>query len=447
MKSIYTYYKERLIEISGKNRSLYLKNFNKKNGYDVGRILSSNAELTQEFLDILLSGKAVPFNIYGKGMKDLILSANNVASKFPNKKIDDEKERQKYESDKRNFIKKVYEQEGKDLKTLKREIEEIEKEVGRYELYICYPFVYGNVKNYTFKAPLLMFPVEIDVIDDNNINLCLKYGEQIQLNKALMLAIANVKHLDLQDMEMEFDSIKSKFGSLQGLMDYLRSFGIKLSYKPEKRLQHFGKYGEPSTSSPFEVKNLCLMARCSLANSIYNDYSALEKKHLTNDSINELLNAKPSRKKPVKCNELYLINNVDYAQEQVVKSVNTNGNMVIYGPPGTGKSQTIVNVIADAICKNKRVLVVSQKKAALEVVYNRLSTLNQKAMFLVDAEKEKLDFYNRCYTAHENILNSKYSEKWYKEYDELEKKLDLEIDNLNTISDSLNEKTPFGLSL
>ena len=39
MKSIYTYYKDRLIEISGKNRSLYIKNFNKKNGFDIGKIL------------------------------------------------------------------------------------------------------------------------------------------------------------------------------------------------------------------------------------------------------------------------------------------------------------------------------------------------------------------------------------------------------------------------
>ena len=43
MKSIYTYYKERLIEISGKNRSLYLKTFNKKNGYDVGKTFISKS--------------------------------------------------------------------------------------------------------------------------------------------------------------------------------------------------------------------------------------------------------------------------------------------------------------------------------------------------------------------------------------------------------------------
>ncbi len=447
MKSIYTYYKERLIEISGKNRSLYLKNFNKKNGYDVGRILSQNVELTEELLDCMLNGKSVPFDFYGKQTKELFVNVSNINSKYPDKTFEDEKEKNKYELAKRNYAKKVFEQEGKNLQILKREIEEIEKETGRYELYLCYPFVYGTIRNITFKAPLLMFPVDIDVVSDTNINLCLRYGERVQLNKALMLAIANCRHLNLTNMEMEFDSINARFGSLQGLMDYLRSFGIKLSYKPERKIHNFNKYGEPNTYGPLEVKSLCLLSRCSLSNSIYSDYSALEKKHLTNDSINELLNAKGKDKKPSKCNNLYLINNVDYAQEQVVKTVNESGNMVIYGPPGTGKSQTIVNVISDAICKNKKVLVVSQKKAALEVVYNRLSTLNNKAMFIVDSEKEKREFYSRCYSTHEEILHSVYNDKLQKEYDEIAKKLDVEISNLNVISNCLNQQTPFGLSL
>lgn len=447
MKSIYTYYKERLIEISGKNRSLYMKNFNKKNGYDIGRILSADSELTEELLDLMLSGKAIPFNIYCKGTKDLIVGASNISSKYPDKEFEEDKEKQKYLTSKKNYANKVFEQEGKDLKTLKREIEEIEKETGRYELYLCWPFVYGAVKNYVLKAPLLMFPVVIDVVDDNNINICLKYGEQIQLNKALMLAIADSKHLNLQDMDMEFNSIKARFGSLQGLIAYLKEFGIKLGFKQEKRLHDFYRGGEPNANSPLEVKNLCMLSRCSLANAIYSDYSALERKHLTNDSINELLNAKQIKNKKEKNADLYLINNVDYAQEQVVRTVNESGNMVIYGPPGTGKSQTIVNVIADAICKNKKVLVVSQKKAALEVVFNRLTSLNSRAMFIVDSEKEKRDFYKRCYESHEAIMQKQYDDKLKKEFIELGKRLEIEEAHLESISNCLNEKTAFGLSL
>ena len=43
------------------------------------------------------------------------------------------------------------------------------------------------------------------------------------------------------------------------------------------------------------------------------------------------------------------------------------------GPPGTGKSQTIANVIAEAIGQGKRVLFVSEKAAALDVVFKRLA--------------------------------------------------------------------------
>ena len=47
-------------------------------------------------------------------------------------------------------------------------------------------------------------------------------------------------------------------------------------------------------------------------------------------------------------------------------------SFVLIGPPGTGKSQTIANLIADRIAHGKKVLFVSEKMAALEVVYKRL---------------------------------------------------------------------------
>ena len=447
MKSIYTYYKERLIEISGKNRSLYLKNFNKKNGFDVGKILHFDNEKASELVDILWTGKSVPFRLIGKDTKEAIIKANGVDQKYASKEFANEKDALKYERQKKEFGKRVFTQEVQNIKSLKREVEEIEKETGRYELYLCYPFVYGSVRNYTFKAPLIMFPIVIDVLDDNNVNICLKYGESIQINKALMLAISESQHLNLSEMDMEFDSLKARFSNLQALLDYLKGFGVRIANSTRKNLFPFNRYAEPTEQDSMEIKHVCLLARCSLANSIYADYSALEKKHLTNDSINELLNTKPTKQKATKCTDLYLINNVDFAQEQVVRKVNESGNMVIYGPPGTGKSQTIVNVISDAICKNKKVLVVSQKKAALEVVFNRLSSLNAKAMFIADAEKEKRAFYERCYSAHINIINYKTNEELFKEYEEVNRHLELEINNLNIISNCLTEKTPFGISL
>jgi very-short-patch-repair endonuclease len=57
-------------------------------------------------------------------------------------------------------------------------------------------------------------------------------------------------------------------------------------------------------------------------------------------------------------------------------------DMVIQGPPGTGKSQTIVNLIAAAAGEGKKVLFVSEKMAALDVVKRRLDKAGLGAMCL-----------------------------------------------------------------
>jgi very-short-patch-repair endonuclease len=67
--------------------------------------------------------------------------------------------------------------------------------------------------------------------------------------------------------------------------------------------------------------------------------------------------------------------NADSAQLETLLQVRQGGDLVIQGPPGTGKSQTIVNLIADAIRNEKRVLFVSDKKMALEVVEHRLKNV------------------------------------------------------------------------
>ncbi len=66
----------------------------------------------------------------------------------------------------------------------------------------------------------------------------------------------------------------------------------------------------------------------------------------------------------------------DSSQQRALIAVRTGRNLVIEGPPGTGKSQTIVNLIAEALANRKTVLLVSEKKAALDVVYGRLQTLD-----------------------------------------------------------------------
>ena len=68
-----------------------------------------------------------------------------------------------------------------------------------------------------------------------------------------------------------------------------------------------------------------------------------------------------------------LIAQADASQFAAVAEVMAGRSMVIEGPPGTGKSQTITNIIANALYKGQRVLFVAEKKVALDVVLNRLS--------------------------------------------------------------------------
>ncbi|CAM3780307.1 DUF3320 domain-containing protein [Marinicrinis lubricantis] len=62
----------------------------------------------------------------------------------------------------------------------------------------------------------------------------------------------------------------------------------------------------------------------------------------------------------------------DSSQLMAILDAAQGRNMVIQGPPGTGKSQTITNLIAESIGAGKKVLFVSEKMAALEVVKRRL---------------------------------------------------------------------------
>lgn len=62
----------------------------------------------------------------------------------------------------------------------------------------------------------------------------------------------------------------------------------------------------------------------------------------------------------------------DSSQLSAVMAAARGKDFVLIGPPGTGKSQTISNLIAQSMAEGRRVLFVSEKIAALDVVYRRL---------------------------------------------------------------------------
>jgi len=468
MKKIYKYYKDRLIEISGKNRSLYAKKISTTYSYDIGKILEGSNDDIASLIDFLWQGKKMSYELISKTHKDRLVANLNKAKlrEVDTKKkkvVDDAKQVKPIDE------KTVVSSQVKLLKSLKRTIEDFERETGRYELFVGYPFVEGFVdKDTAVKAPLMLFPVVINLdAQETTITLELKAGESVQLNKVLLTAYARQFKLSIDELDLEFDDLKaSGLKNVEDVLKYLDKNGFKIAPCPNRKansntLTPFDALKEPQVGDLLAVRYACVLGRFPLANSIYNDYTRLEQKKASTDAIAALVENRQvvlpkfskigffRKKQKVTDTNVYTVHQLDYAQENAIEKLSQSGNLVIYGPPGTGKSQTIVNIITDALVKNKRVLVVSQKKAALDVVFNRLGVLNKKTMYIVDPEKAKTAFYESVKSAHlETLQTAQVDEvRNASKYSDVTNTLNAEIDHLNTISEVLFSDTKFGINL
>lgn len=456
MNNIYKKYKERLVEISGKNRSLFAKKIGRQYAYDIGKLLQKDPEETSEFLDFLLKGKRTGYTLISKDNKEKIADMMNVYARIEAKYLDKEKmsaaearnENLRRERIKRDEIKKALLYQINSLKMLKREVEEFAKETGRYEMFVGYPFVQGELNRETLiKAPLLLFPMEIIIRDEFTIDLEFKKDEPIQLNKVFILAYAKHHRLVIDNLIQEFDNNKKlSFKSIGEIMAYLKKFGFKLDYKEKEEFEDFEMGGLPGRGSKLTVKNYCVIGRFPLANSIYNDYTVLEKKKLSTPAIEMLLNNKEMQRNNKAEKDSFPVTESDYAQEKSLKEINEKGNVVIFGPPGTGKSQSIVNIIADSVAKGKRVLVVSQKKVAMDVVYNRLGLLANKSMYITDVEKNKTMFYEKIKRVHNEIMTTNPADN-IDLHQKLNKDIEDEVKHLQELNDELFKPLSYGANL
>ena len=91
--------------------------------------------------------------------------------------------------------------------------------------------------------------------------------------------------------------------------------------------------------------------------------------------------------------KLHNVVDADSSQMKAIELSKKGQSFVLKGPPGTGKSQTITNIIAEALYDGKSVLFVSEKLAALNVVYEKMRRVG-------------LDKF--CLSLHGNKTNKKY---------------------------------------
>ncbi|ATZ16536.1 AAA domain-containing protein [Entomoplasma freundtii] len=91
--------------------------------------------------------------------------------------------------------------------------------------------------------------------------------------------------------------------------------------------------------------------------------------------------------------KLLRVQNSNFSQDKALISALIQ-DTIIWGPPGTGKSQVIANIIANILFYDKTAVVMSQKKAALDVLKKRLQNLSPFVLFILNDNKlSKEEFY------------------------------------------------------
>ena len=134
----------------------------------------------------------------------------------------------------------------------------------------------------------------------------------------------------------------------------------------------------------------------------------------------------------------------DSSQLEAVAESEQGRSFILYGPPGTGKSQTITNLIANALYHGKRVLFVAEKKAALDVVQSRLTKIGL-APFCMELHSNKMDkqHFLRQMQAAIDAVGATPSEEFQRSADSLyAQRLQL----INYVN-ALHHKQPAGMSL
>ena len=339
------------------------------------------------------------------------------------------------------------------------------RDKGQNDLYIGYPFVQGNLVNGEFgiRAPLCLFPVTLDR-STANITVEIDQTRDVIYNGTLILAHDKFNSLTnpLPDCTVE-EANSDNF--LQELLNFYSDNDIRIEYDSNE-LKKFTEY--PGDSFPHYargtlklVHNIVIGKFPAYSNSIQRDFDEILDKGLVNklvadlvseygetdfysDNVSEELEINHPDKKQSGISEssLVYINALNSAQEAVLHAAETMDELVVEGPPGTGKSQTITSLITQFVNEGKTVLMVSEKKTALDVVYSRLGNLSRYAMMMDDSTNKNL-FYSQL----EKLLysNDANAPMQAPDLSALSAEIDADVATLEVIADKLFTPGAFGV--
>jgi very-short-patch-repair endonuclease len=175
---------------------------------------------------------------------------------------------------------------------------------------------------------------------------------EVQLEAESLLELLDPE-AEPPDASLLFDRLAKEAGRVGG-------FGID----PRVVLANFSYAKLPMVNDLLAAEDL--LARNTLICAIAGDEQA---RQALRERRGEVSPSAPDFTPPA---DEYLVLDADSSQSYAINAVVAGADLVIDGPPGTGKSQTIANLIATLSARNKRVLFVAEKRAAIDAVLSRL---------------------------------------------------------------------------
>ena len=233
-----------------------------------------------------------------------------------------------------------------------------QEEVGANTLFLAAGFLkwkHGDEKDYKY-APIALLPVNLKKSKTQGI--IVEPGEEFTVNNTLIEFLYSEFDIDLRGVEEKnltpsevFAVFRAKTSNMQGWLVHEDAYIAQFTFAG------YAMWRDVKDNMKIYRQNPVILSLLTNTNKFPdNKLCAEDEDTAPPDAV--LM--------PLTC---------DSSQYSAIAEAQKGTSFVLHGPPGTGKSQTITNIIANALASGKTVLFVAEKQAAIKVVKKRLNEI------------------------------------------------------------------------